>query len=83
MLEICCRDEDSGKLYFYGILNGSKVKRHINSSVPKRISEHLVARIAKCGTTFIVFVTGKHVLLAYIIVWIIIANENIHFNFRL
>lgn len=50
---------DSGKLYCYGIFDGTKIKRQKYYSEPKRISEHFVARIAKCGSTFVVFVTGN------------------------
>lgn len=52
----CICYSDSGKLYFYGVFDSTKVKRQSESV--RRISEHLVTRIAKCGRTFVVFVTG-------------------------
>lgn len=63
---------DSGKLYCYGILDEIKLKRHKQYSEPKRISEHLVARIAKCGTTFIVFVTGNFVFFSSVYLNVVI-----------
>ncbi|XP_055323034.1 uncharacterized protein LOC129578445 [Sitodiplosis mosellana] len=53
---------NSGKLYSYGYF-GSAVKRP--SETVRRISENFVTRIAKCGRTFVVFVTdcnGVYVL---------------------
>lgn len=57
-------DLDSGKLYCYGVLDSDgkaqqqqKAQKH-HYTEPKRISEHFVTRIAKCGSTFVVFVTG-------------------------
>lgn len=60
--KICCCFffiSDSGKLYCYGFFEASKIKRQKQHIEPKRISEHLVVRIAKCGSTFVVFVTGE------------------------
>lgn len=58
---------DSGKLYCLGILHENskaqqqqKCQPHYYTE-PKRISEHFVTRIAKCGSTFVVFVTGSFV----------------------
>lgn len=49
---------DSGKLFCYGFFDAAKTKRPKQYIEPKCISEHLVTRIAKCGRTFVVFVTG-------------------------
>lgn len=53
---------DGGKLYCYGFFDPTKVKHQKNYIEPRLISEHLVTRIAKCGSTFVVFVTGNNVL---------------------
>lgn len=50
---------DGGKLYCYGFFDSLKVKHQKHHTEPRLISEHLVTRIAKCGSTFVVFVTGK------------------------
>ncbi|XP_031634510.1 uncharacterized protein LOC116347879 isoform X2 [Contarinia nasturtii] len=46
---------NSGKLYCYGCFDSFKVKHQ--SETVRRISEHLIIRIAKCGSTFVVFIS--------------------------
>lgn len=48
---------DSGQLYCYGFFGSLKAKRQ--SKTVRRISENFVVRIAKCGRSFVVFVTGN------------------------
>lgn len=58
-IQLCSVYLDSGKLFCYGFFDAVKTKRPKQYIEPKCISEHLVTRIAKCGRTFVVFVTGE------------------------
>lgn len=52
-------DQDTGKLYCYGLLDSSNIKSQKKLLRPILISENIAVRVVKCGTSFIVFVNGK------------------------
>lgn len=50
---------DSGVLFRYGLYDLQQIKKQRDALIPTQISDSLVVRVARCGSTFTVFVTCK------------------------